>query len=493
MILSDPATDDGWNPWEFFDAAPVGLHLQLVDGTLRRVNQAWLDLLGYRQEECIGRNWCEFHADPRTAAEIIAALRQGHIIQDREVTLRTKTGRQRFTLLSANVLERGGNFIYARCFTRDITPLKESQLALVDADRRKSAILSASLDAIITMDEQGRLVDFNQSAERIFGYQRHDAVGRLLADLIVPPELRQSHYEGLQRYLATGVAKVIGKRIEVPALHAAGHTFPVELSIAQVDGKPPLFTATLRDISERKSAEAALVQNDRDKDQFIAALAHELRNPLAPMRNAAALLSMAGLPQARQEWAVGILQRQISHMARLLDDLLDVGRITHGKLALQKQRIDLKDVVLSAMEVVQPLFDAKKQSITISLPTNAIPLFADPVRLAQVLSNLLINASKYSGIGDSVSLRAVDREHCLQLEIRDHGVGLSAEELKQLFKMFKQLGTPKDGPNPGLGVGLALSRTLVELHGGSLEAHSLGRGRGCTFIVTLPADAGDRT
>jgi two-component system CheB/CheR fusion protein len=438
----------------------------------------------------VGRPISDFHADPRVAEDMLERLARGETLDSHEATLRARDGSLRFVLVSANVLWEAGRFVHARCFTRDISHLKQAQRAVEEADRRKAAILNASLDAILTMDAEGRLVDFNSAAERIFGYRREEAIGHPLAELIIPPALRQAHADGLRRYLATGQGRVIGRRIEITALHALGHEFPVELSIAAVEGAKPLFTATLRDISDRKAHEAALLEADRRKDEFIATLAHELRNPLAPMRNAATLLTMAGLPLERQQWAIGVISRQIRHMARLLDDLLDAARITRGKLVLQKQAVRLQEVVRSAVEVVQPLIDERLQALEVRVPPEEVSFEADPVRIAQVLSNLLVNASKYSDPGTPIRLQAGRQDGFVVIEVADCGIGLAADELGELFTLFKQLPAGGGASESGLGVGLALSRALVELHGGTLVARSAGRGQGSSFTVSLPAGEG---
>lgn len=474
---------------DIFQRAPVGIHIQSVSGTLERVNQAFLDILGAEEDECLGRNWAEYHLEPGAAQDVIHRIAQGESVRDHEITLRAKDGICRFTLISADPIQQSGLPVHARVFTRDITHLKRAQLALQEGDRLKAAILNASLDAIITMDANGVLIDFNNAAESIFGYPRALAIGRQLADLIIPAGLRQAHADGLRRYLATGRGRIIGRRVEVAALHASGREFPVELTIAPVEAPNPLFTATVRDISDRKAAQAALLEADRNKDAFIAALGHELRNPLAPMRNAVALLAMGDLSQQRQDWAVDVISRQVGHMARLLDDLLDAARISHGKLALQRGPVELHAVVRSAVEVVQPLAEEKRQSLNVDLPTEAVTVYADSVRLAQVLSNLLVNASKYSGIGSLIELRASVHKDVLSIDVIDQGIGLDAAELAQLFTMFKQMSTQHGVSSSGLGVGLALSKSLIEMHGGSIQASSGGPGCGSVFSVKIPLNA----
>jgi len=486
---------------DFFDNAAVGLHWQAADGTIQRANRALADLLGHPPEQLVGRNILEFHAEPRAGAEIIDRLARGETVNSFQARLVNSSGASSWALVSANVLWEGGRFVHARCFTRDITGLRQVQSALEQADRRKAAILNASLDAILTMDAQGLLLDFNTAAEEIFGYTRQQALGRPLAELIIPPRLRQAHAEGLRRYLQTGAGPVLGRRIEVSALHADGHEFPVELSIAVVDGTAPLFTATVRDISGRKQAEAelrqvvealrasetALREEARRKDEFIAMLSHELRNPLAPIRNAAELLAFPQLPADKREQAVQVILRQAGAMARLLDDLLDVARLTRGKLTIRQERLELRELVASAAEIARPVLQKKDQPLRIEVPDQPAHVEGDPVRLAQVVSNLLINASKYSDRGSPVVVKVSRQEPWLILDVVDQGMGIAPEAMPRLFQMFTQLPARAGEPASGLGIGLALSRALVEMHGGQLEASSRGLAQGATFTVKLPA------
>ena len=240
------------------------------------------------------------------------------------------------------------------------------------------------------------------------------------------------------------------------------------------------------DDTDRKAAEIALREADQRKDIFLATLAHELRNPLAPIRNAAQMLSSPKLGPEQLQWARSVIQRQVKHMALLLDDLLDVARITQGKLDLKKQRITLNSVVDSAVEAVRPLLDGKSHRFAVTLPSEPVTLDADPLRLSQVIGNLLTNAAKYTDAGGHITLSGQIENGTLSLSIRDDGIGIPAESLTRIFKMFSQVegaGARSDG---GLGIGLALVNGLIELHGGTVEAKSEGLGRGSEFIVKLP-------
>ena len=492
---------------DFFDNAPVGLHWQSLDGTVKAANRALAAMLGCEPEELVGANFFRFLADRAKAAKLQERLARGETLNSEELVLRARDGSHRQVLYSASVLWENGEFVRARCFTRDIPFLADALQALAKADARKTALLDASLDAIITMDAQGRLLDFNQAAERMFGYTRQAAMQQQLSALIVPPRLRAAHEAGLRRYLETGSGPVLGKRIEIDAMRAGGEEFPVELSIAVVEGEPPLFTATLRDITERRRAEQvlrdtlaalqrselALRDADRRKDEFIATLAHELRNPLAPIRTAAELLARPELAPERAAWATDIIRRQVSVMARLLDDLLDIARIVTNKLELRLEPARVVDTVELACDTVRPTLEAKGQHLHTELRiAESVVAVIDHVRIAQVLSNLLVNASKYSDPGRHVQLRGFLRHEALVFEVQDEGIGFEPELAPKLFDMFTQMPEAAGREQGGLGIGLALSLAVVRLHGGRIEAFSSGPGHGATFTVTLPLPAGEQ-
>ncbi len=248
-------------------------------------------------------------------------------------------------------------------------------------------------------------------------------------------------------------------------------------------------TALLKETGERRDAEAALRLADQRKDEFLATLAHELRNPLAPMVNAIDLLQTPSHDPSIVATAHDMIARQLSHMVRLVDDLLDVSRITSGKLVVRKQAVELGAVVRSAVDTARPLFDRGGQVLDLDLPGQPVYLHADPVRLAQVFGNLLNNAAKFSEPGGKVTFSASVIGSMLRVEVRDEGVGMNADVLSGIFEMFAQGDTSVARRHSGLGVGLALAKRLVELHDGSIEAASPGLGRGSVFTVTLPVMA----
>jgi signal transduction histidine kinase len=236
----------------------------------------------------------------------------------------------------------------------------------------------------------------------------------------------------------------------------------------------------------RAETEAALREADRRKDQFLATLSHELRNPLAPIRNASHILGMPGLRDEQLRNARDVIQRQVGHMALLLDDLLDVSRITRGKLELKKARVELAPLVDAAVETVRPLLERKRHAFEATLPPQPLALQADPLRVSQILSNLLNNAAKYTDAGGHIRLSAWSQDGAVVLEVADDGIGIAPEALPHLFQMFSQVQGTSGRSEGGLGIGLALVRGLAELHGGQVEAHSEGPGRGSRFRVQLP-------
>jgi PAS domain S-box-containing protein len=250
-----------------------------------------------------------------------------------------------------------------------------------------------------------------------------------------------------------------------------------------------LFEAAQREIASRERAEAALRETDRRKDEFLATLAHELRNPLAPIRQAATISQSANATEEQKRWSHAVIGRQVRHMSLLLDDLLDVSRITRGTLALRVETTDLATTVEAAIEQAQPLIDAKQHTFTKTLPAEPVRFAGDPLRLAQVLSNLLTNAAKYTDRGGKIHLDARSDEDWINISVTDTGVGLAPEAVSAVFTMFSQVTDTEDRSEGGLGIGLALAQGLMRLHGGNIEARSAGLGRGSEFVVRFPRRA----
>ena len=246
--------------------------------------------------------------------------------------------------------------------------------------------------------------------------------------------------------------------------------------------------AVVVDVTKRKQAEEALREADRRKDEFLAMLAHELRNPLTPIRNAVHIMGSIDLPDARLNWLREIIEQQVIQLARLVDDLLDVSRIVRGKIRLQKSAIDLAALIRQAVTAVQPALEAKTLSLRMQLPQAPVILDADPARLTQILVNLLDNSAKFTADGGHIELTALLTGGDIEICVRDDGCGIPPALLPHVFDLFQQGEEGLDRPSGGLGIGLTLVQRLARLHGGSAEASSEGPGRGSTFTVRLPAN-----
>ncbi|MGZ8096161.1 MAG: hybrid sensor histidine kinase/response regulator [Methylosarcina sp.] len=251
-------------------------------------------------------------------------------------------------------------------------------------------------------------------------------------------------------------------------------------------GEPVGFATVSRDISTRKHAEAALREADQRKDEFLAMLAHELRNPLTPINNAADILDRLKLEDSRLSWATEIIKRQVKHLTHLVDDLLDVSRIVRGKISLKKEPLDLVEVIKAALETARGFISAKQQHLDVRLPEQSILVEGDSVRLSQVLLNLLDNASKYSSEKGRIEVNVQPLGAEVEIKVRDNGTGISPELLPTIFDLFQQGVRSLDRSQGGLGIGLTLVKQLVELHGGRVTPSSLGVGLGSTFSIRLP-------
>ena len=261
------------------------------------------------------------------------------------------------------------------------------------------------------------------------------------------------------------------------------------LPVHDASGRIVRWFGTNTDITERRRAEEALREADRRKDEFIALLAHELRNPLAPLRHGLEIQRLAGTDLTALEQARTMMERQVNHMVRLVDDLLDVSRISSGKLVLRKSRIDVRDAVRNALEAVEPTMRESRHDVRLCLPDEPLCVEADSVRLTQVFSNLLNNAARYTPSHGCISVSAAREGDVVVVSVSDNGIGISPEMLQQVFDPFTQIRPAGESAQGGLGLGLPLARSLVSMHGGSIAATSEGLGRGAKFDVRLPLDS----
>jgi PAS domain S-box-containing protein len=369
----------------------------------------------------------------------------------------------------------------------DITEHMRAQQALRDGEARLRAIFETAVDGIVTISEAGLIESVNPAVERLFGYPAGELVGRNV-NVLMPEPYRGEHDSNLENYRRTGERRIIGIGREVLGQRRDGTQFPMDLTVSELSlGGQRMFTALVRDVTERKRAEEGLREADRRKTEFLATLSHELRNPLAPIRNSLEILKRAGTDPELLRQGRETIERQVAHMVRLVDDLLDVSRITRDRLELRRTRVALAPVIQHAIETWRPLAEDKGQRIEVALPERPVHLDGDPVRLAQVLSNLLNNACKYTASGGTIRVAAERRGAWVTVSVTDSGIGIPPEKLASIFEMFTQLDTAPDRSGTGLGIGLTLAKRLVELHGGTIEARSPGPAKGSEFVIRLPA------
>jgi PAS domain S-box-containing protein len=467
-------------------------------GTVTTFNPAAEFIFGYAAAEVIGQNVKMLMPEPYQSEHdgyIGNYLRTGQakiIGIGREVIGKRKDGSTFPMELAISVFWLGDQ----RHFTgivRDITDRKRAEEELRQAEERMRSVVNHVVDGIISIDERGQVQSFNPAAERIFGYAAAEVIGQNVKVLM--PEPFHSEHDGyLANHLKTGKAKIIGIGREVVGKRKDGTHFPMELAVSDFHiGSARFFTGIVRDITERKVLEQQLRQRvddlaeaDRQKNEFLAMLAHELRNPLAPLRNGLYLLKMPGASAQITEQAREMMDRQLNHLVRLVDDLLDVSRIVRGKIELRKELLDLTTAVTRAIETAQPVIDAQGHVVVLSLPEHPVFVEADLVRMAQILANLLTNAAKYTDRAGRIELSVAEADGRAIVKVRDSGIGIAPHMLPRLFELFVQGDRSLARSQGGLGIGLTLVKRLVELHGGTVTAASAGLGQGSEFTVDLP-------
>jgi len=365
------------------------------------------------------------------------------------------------------------------------TDVSEQKRAMV-ASAHLAAIVESSQDAIVSPTLDGIVTSWNEAATQLYGYTAAEMIGRPETPTI-PPELRPEAERILARLKR-------GERVgnyESQRISKDGRQIAVSITASPLlgpDGTTFGASKVTRDITERKRAEEELRATDRRKDALVATLAHELRNPLAPIRYATRLLE-PGVPAEMAADARRMIDRQLAQMARLLDDLLDVSRISRGALEIRREVLDLREVIESAVAAARPLAQATQLSLEVTPQSMPLPVTGDATRLGQVLGNLLNNATKYGSAGGHISVVSeLDDSHVI-VRVRDDGIGMSADLLPKIFDLFVQAEPTGSRAAGGLGIGLSLARDLVHLHGGHIDAASGGLGRGSEFVVRLPRSA----
>jgi PAS domain S-box-containing protein len=392
---------------------------------------------------------------------------------------------------AAPVLDESGAVQGMVLVFRDVSEERRAERTLQLRDAELQIINDYARFPVARCDPRHHYLFVNKAYAERLSLKPEDCIGKHIREVA-----GQQAYESIRPYIDQALAgRVVEFETEIPYAGSYGSRWMrcIYAPVRDADDSVRSFVAAVTDITERKTAEAelrrsraALLETDRRKDEFIATLSHELRNPLAPIRAAAKIIASPQVAPAQLQRAQMIIERQVTHMALLLDDLLDIARITQGKLQLKKGPVALFDVVDAAVEAARPTLNGKNQELSLSLPAEPVLLDADPLRLSQILSNLLMNAAKYSDPGSHIEVAATLDGDTLSLSVKDDGIGIAPESINGIFEMFSQIEGVTGRSDGGLGIGLALVKGLTELHGGTVEAHSGGLGQGSEFIVCLP-------
>lgn len=378
---------------------------------------------------------------------------------------------------------------------------RQAEEALHDSEARKAAIFDAALDSIISVDNDGKVIEFNPQAEKTFGYNRDAVIGRQIDELIIPRALRARHREALTRYLTTGRAFLVGRRVELTAMRRDGSEFPVELSLTSIPTKSePIFTAYIRDLTEQKKQEQIrersreleeqnlrVQEANRLKSDFLANMSHELRTPLNAVIGFAEVLvdGKAGPVNAEQQEYLHDILNSGQHLLQLINDVLDLAKIEAGKMELEPETFAIKPITDEVCAIMSPIASKRNITITFEAPAENVAARLDILKFKQILYNLLSNAVKFSHDDGEVKLAINVRAQQLRIQVSDGGIGIKEEDLPRIFREFEQLDSGASRRFAGTGLGLALTKKLIELHQGSIEVAS-EFGKGSTFSITLP-------
>ena len=473
---------------EMIDALPMPIYTTDAEGKITHFNPAAVEFSG-RTPDVGTDQWCVswklFHADgtpmPHDECPMSVTLRERRPIRGVEAIAERPDGsRVWFEPYPTPLFDEDGRLVGGINLLLDITSRKSGEIAKA----RLAAIVESSDDAIVSKDLNSIITSWNAGAERIFGYSAREAIGRPIT-MLIPEDRSDEEPEILLRIRG-------GKRVdhyETVRRRKDGSLIDVSLSVSPLldsTGRVVGASKIARDITPRKRAEEDLREADRRKDEFLAILSHELRNPLAPLLNAMSILQVAGREAESWTQTREMMERQLSHMVRLIDDLLDVSRISQDKLELKQERVNLTQLLRHAVETNRPQCERHGLELTLTLPARPLYVKGDMGRLAQAVNNLLNNSCKYTERSGRIRLTLEREGGEAVIRVQDTGVGIAADQLPRIFEMFVQVDGSIDRSQGGLGIGLTLSKRLVEMHGGRLTASSPGLGLGAEFAIHLP-------
>jgi len=459
------------------------------DGTVATWNAGAEQILGYKTLEILGEHLSRFNPPSKTQMELAqheldTATTEGRF-EDEGWRVRKDGSHFWANAVLTAIRDSNGRLMGFSKIIRDLTERREYERHLRQSEERFRLLIESVIDyAIVTIGADGYITSWNSGAQRITGFSATEIVGRHFSRLY-PPEDVAEHKPWRHLIGARDQGRVFeeGWRLRKDGTQFWANSVIARLPAVEVS--PEQFYIVTQDLTRRRHAES-LADTAQKMHEFIAMLAHELRNPLAPIRNAVALMERRKIEDPIVESMRQTIERQSGQLVRIIDELLDVNRVARGQFSIDKSIIDLREVIQRAVETSRPVIDGKHHSLTIAIGDAPIRVDADGLRLSQVLVNLLNNAAKYTPAGGHIELHArVAGDHA-EVRVSDDGKGIDRGELERIFDLFIQLEPNVTAAFGGLGVGLALVRRIVELHGGRVQARSEGPGKGSEFIVRLP-------
>ena len=461
-------------------------------GTIMTWNPGAQRAKQYSAEEIIGRHFSIFYTAPDIerkwpAQELQRATMEGRI-EDEGWRVRKDGTRFWASVVITALRDEGGKLLGFSKITRDLSQRRNQEEKLKRSEERFRLLIEGVQDyAIYMVSPEGMVTSWNAGARRIKGYEAAEVLGKHFSRFYGADDIAAGKpWAELAMAREHGRAEDEGWRVRKDGSRFWARV--VVTALREDDGRLYGFAKITQDLTQQRHA-AALEEATRHVHDFIAVLAHELRNPLAPIRNAAQLLQGATPGGEDFEVARRAIDRQSAQLSRIVDDLLDIGRITRGAFSIHPKAVDLRDLVTRALETARPGIDSARHELSVDLPPDPIPLQGDDLRLVQALTNVLNNAARYTEAGGKIALSLYREDGFAVVSVRDTGQGIAPEFMGSIFGMFVQGRGALSRPQTGLGVGLALARTIVELHHGSIEAKSEGAGKGAEFTIRLPAEA----
>jgi PAS domain S-box-containing protein len=472
---------------ELYADAPIGFFLVGLHARILNCNTRGARFLRLKTNDATRRRLTEF-LPPECAQEFtarVAQLYETKVPITFESEIRRSDGKAFWAELTINLARRDSANV-CQVIMVDITDRK----LMMEDTARLAAIVASSANAILSQDRDGTIRSWNAGAERLFGVASSEAIGGTLTRF-VPRDRTEEDLDIMHRIFRRETVALETVRVTADGTHV-----PVFLSAAPIlntKDRVVGISSIMRDITDQVASRqevARLLEDlrrtDRRKDEFIATLAHELRNPLAPIRNAVAVMRYTGDLAPKLQWCRELIDRQVGQMAALLEDLLDVSRLTRDKITLRKDRVELSAAIQQAVETNRHLIDARAHRLVVQQAPHAIEVEGDLTRLIQIFGNLLNNAAKYTEPGGQIILTTSVEGGVACIRVRDTGIGIDPDDLRNIFDLFAQVDSAQEGTEGGLGIGLALVKGLVELHGGRIVARSEGTNKGSEFIVSLP-------